>query len=329
MKILITGCAGFIGYHLCKILLEEKYETSKNAINQIVGVDNCNDLLYPAELKFKRLEILKRYPNFLFYYTDINNLESVNQIFNNHKFTKVVHLAAVPGVRYSLQNPRANITNNICGFYNILEKIKEYKIRHFIYASSSSVYGQSGFEKFSEKDNTDSPRSMYAATKKCNEIIAQAMSWTDNLTTTGLRFFTVYGPWGRPDMAYYLFAKNIMENKPITIYHSGDDDLFRDFTYIDDIVAGIIKVIKDNMDTPGVYNLGRGRPISLNFFISLIENELGKKAIREYKPMPLSDVTRTAADMHWFNSLFDYNPVVTIGDGIKRFISWFKEYYNY
>lgn len=320
MILLVTGCAGFIGFHLTNALLGKGHT--------VVGIDNMNDLLYDSEIKFGRLNILKNDPNFIFNYIDLKDSRALEVVFNCHRFSKIIHLAAVPGVRYSFQDPRSNIENNILAFYNIAEMAVKYKTRHFIYASSSSVYGQSGAEKFNEKDNTDFPRSMYAATKKCNEMIIQALAWTHDLVTTGLRFFTVYGPWGRPDMAYYLFADKIIKDFPITVYQSGDEDLYRDFTYIDDIVEGLKKVVFDKTDTPGVYNIGRGRPVSLKYFIGLIENELGKKAIKVFKPMPLDDVTRTSADIQLFSSLFDWRPITLVEDGVKKFIKWFKYYNN-
>ena len=317
--ILITGCAGFIGYHLTKKLL--------NNYN-IIGLDNLNDY-YDIKLKNSRLKNLE-HKNFKFIKCDISNKEEINNIFDKYKIDKVINLAAQAGVRYSIENPDTYINSNIIGFYNILENVKKHKINHLIYASSSSVYGNNN-TPFKENDSTDNPISLYATTKKSNELLAQTYSNLYNLKCTGLRFFTVYGPFGRPDMAYYTFTKRIINKEKIELYNNGES--LRDFTYIDDIVEGIIKVL-DNKITK-IYNIGSSNPIKLLEFINILKETLiNNNLIEDYNlniellPKQLGDVDNTYADIEELKKDYNYKPNTNIKDGLDKFVKWYKEYYE-
>ncbi|WP_405381826.1 NAD-dependent epimerase/dehydratase family protein [Maribacter sp. LLG6340-A2] len=335
MKILITGAAGFIGFHLARALSFSDYE--------VIGIDNLNNY-YDVNLKLARLkklginsipnsEVGKKiagYKNFTFYKADICDTELIDDLFKIEHFTHVVHLAAQAGVRYSITNPDAYIDSNIMGFYTILKNVKQYSIEHFIYASSSSVYGNSKKMPFSTNDNVDQPISLYAATKKSNELFAYTYSHLFNLKTTGLRFFTVYGPWGRPDMAYYKFIKSILANEKIPVYNNGK--LERDFTYIDDIIQGIVKIIDNGFVTNSenenyaIYNIGNGNPIKLMDFISTIEHHLERKATIEMLPMQDGDVYKTYADISDLKINYGYQPTTDLHDGIKNFVDWYNEW---
>ena len=316
MKILITGAAGFIGFHVAKKLLQQG--------EAIVGIDNLNNY-YSPKLKKDRLKQLTHYENFEFIKININNNTSLASLFSKHKFTDVIHLAAQAGVRYSLTNPLAYVDANLVGFVNILECCRHNHIRHLIFASSSSVYGANTKQPFSESDFVDHPISLYAATKKANELLAHSYASLYNLPCTGLRFFTVYGPWGRPDMAYFKFVKNIINNKPIDVYNNGN--MRRDFTYIDDIVTGILQVLKQPNDAPyRIYNIGHGSPVNLLDFIHTIEQTLGKKAQLNMLPMQAGDVAETFADITLLRKQFNYQPQTPVSEGVKQFVYWYKEY---
>ena len=324
MKILITGVAGFIGFHLTKLLLNKNFK--------VIGLDNLNDY-YDVSLKQTRLNILKNM-NLIFYKVDISNNIEIRKIFSDEKPELVINLAAQAGVRYSLENSSSYITSNIVGFFNILEACKDFKIRKLIFASSSSVYGNNSNEKFSENDNVDNPLNIYAATKKSNELIAYSYSSLYNISCIGLRFFTVYGPWGRPDMAYFKFTKKIIENDPIDIY--GNGDMLRDFTYIDDIIDGTFKLISIiNDDTflkakkvpYDIFNIGNDNPVNLNYFVSIIEKNLCKKAIINSIEMQPGDVKKTSADLTKIKSVIDFVPKTNIEAGIAEFIKWYKSFY--
>ena len=334
MEILITGTAGFIGFHTAKKLLEQNID--------VVGIDSINNY-YDQHLKEERLKILNKFSNFSFYRHDIIDRNAVTSFFNHHKFSRVIHLAAQAGVRYSIENPYAYIDSNLVGFTNILENCRQYNVEHLTYASSSSVYGANETMPFSVKSSVSHPLSLYAATKKANELIAHSYSHLYNLPTTGLRFFTVYGPWGRPDMALFLFTKAILEDRSIDVYNYGD--MKRDFTYIDDIVEGIIRVsdnpAKPNHDwdsmnpDPGsskapykIYNIGNNNPVKLTDFIIAIENALGKKAKMNLLPLQAGDVPETIADVDDLVKDLDYKPQTSIIEGINRFIIWYKKYYG-
>ena len=332
MIVLVTGVAGFIGSYVAHYLLERG--------DKVVGIDNLNDY-YEVKLKKDRLERLgvksklsssTIYENFTFYHIDISNVSTLEKLFIDYDFDVVCHLAAQAGVRYSLENPSTYIQSNIVGFANILELAKKSKIKHLVYASSSSVYGLNKKVPFSEEDNVDCPISLYAATKKSNELMAYTYSHLYNMPVTGLRFFTVYGPWGRPDMAYFLFVKAILNNEPIKVYNNGQME--RDFTYIDDIVEGIIRVIdnkpKSTMDSPPykLYNIGNSKPVNLLHFIETIEQSLGKKAIKQFKPIQAGDVTTTYANVDNLISDLGYAPKTQIDEGINKFIDWYLSYYK-
>jgi len=335
MKILVTGVAGFIGYHLAKSLLNKGFE--------VVGIDNINNY-YDINLKFSRLEQLgiernlikddfllgsTSFDSFTFAKIDITNLESLRGLFEEQKFNYVVNLAAQAGVRYSLENPHTYIQSNIVGFVNLLECCRNYKIQHFLYASSSSVYGANTKIPFSENDRVDTPVSLYAATKRSNELLAYTYSHLYNLPTTGLRFFTVYGPWGRPDMAPMLFANAIRKGEAIKIFNNGEME--RDFTYIDDIVEGIICsliVLPAKETKADILNLGNSKPIKLMDFISIMEDGFGKKAIKEYLPMQDGDVKITYADTSLIELEKGYKPNSDLKIGVDLFIKWFNKYYK-
>ena len=320
---LVTGAAGFIGFFLSKALLDEG--------EQVIGLDNLNDY-YEVSLKESRLAVLKKYENFQFYRADLADKEAVFAIFKQHLPAVVVNLAAQAGVRYSIENPDAYISSNIEGFFHILEACRHYPVEHLVFASSSSVYGGNKKVPFSTEDQVDKPVSLYAATKKSNELMAYAYSKLYGIPLTGLRFFTVYGPMGRPDMAYFKFAKKIMAGEPIQIYNHGD--MRRDFTYIDDIVAGIEKILchppgkDENGAAYKIYNIGNNKPEKLMDYISVLERCLGKEAKKEFLPMQPGDVYETYADVTDLMRDFDFKPSTTIEEGLFRFAEWFLDYYK-
>ncbi len=335
MKILVTGTAGFIGFHLAAKLVEQGHE--------VVGIDNINDY-YSTGLKMDRLReagisdeatkwsqkvVSSRNANYSFIRMNLEDKDVLYKLFESEHFDSVCNLAAQAGVRYSIENPHAYISSNILGFLNILEACKRYKIKHLVYASSSSVYGNSKKMPLSTSDAVDNPISLYAASKKSNELMAHTYSHLFGLPTTGLRFFTVYGPWGRPDMAYFLFTRAIVEGKPIQVFNQGD--LYRDFTYIDDIVEGIVNVLKGTPDLHPpykVYNIGNSSPVKLMDFIETIENSIKKEAIKEFKQMQPGDVYKTFADVSDLEKDFGYHPNTPLESGIGRFVEWYKNYYN-
>ena len=315
-KILITCSAGFIGYHLCISLINDKFE--------ILGLDNLNDY-YDVNLKISRLDKLKRFKNFSFKKIDISNRVSLTNAFKKFNPDIVINLAAQAGVRYSIENPYAYLDSNLVGFLNIIELCRNNNVKNFIYASSSSIYGANKKSPFSESDRVDSPISFYGASKKANELIAHSYSHLYNLKTTGLRFFTVYGPWGRPDMAMFIFTKRILENKPIEVYNNGK--MKRDFTYIDDIIMGIRSAIEKNYDCE-IFNLGNNKSENLMDMISIIEQELDMKAIIDYKKLQPGDVVETLSDITKSKEMLNYNPSISITKGIPKFIDWYKSYYS-
>ena len=334
MRVLITGSAGFIGYHTSKRLLERG--------DEVIGVDNLNDY-YDVNLKKSRLSRLIGIQNFIFHRADISDTKEVNRLFSEIKPERVINLAAQAGVRYSLINPHAYINSNIVGFTNILEGCRHNNIEHLVYASSSSVYGSNTRMPFSVDDNVDHPVSLYAATKKANELMAHTYSHLYNLPTTGLRFFTVYGPWGRPDMALFLFTRSILEGTPIDVFNYGK--MQRDFTYIDDIVEGVIRVLdKTPQPDPGwsaessstgssnapykVYNIGNNNPVELIHFIETIEKCLDKVAQKNMLPLQPGDVPATYADIDALIHDVGFRPGTSIETGISRFIDWYKDYYQ-
>lgn len=334
-KILVTGAAGFIGFHTVEKLLAEGHE--------IVGLDNINDY-YSTKLKYDRLKesgILQeeiqlstltqsiKHPRYRFIHMDIENKDSLFNLFKVEGFDYVINLAAQAGVRYSIENPDAYIQSNIVGFANILECCRHNGVKKLLYASSSSVYGNSVDTPFSTDQRVDNPISLYAATKKSNELMAYTYSHLYGIETTGLRFFTVYGPWGRPDMAMFLFTDAILNDKPINVFNNGD--LSRDFTYIDDIIQGISLIVDDNQtstDKNQLFNIGNSRPIQLLKFIEEIENETGKVATKIMLPMQPGDVNQTWADVDGLKSRYGYNPKFSVQEGVKNFIEWYKAYYN-
>ncbi|MBK9332923.1 MAG: GDP-mannose 4,6-dehydratase [Ignavibacteria bacterium] len=319
MKILVTGAAGFIGFHTCKKLCEEGYE--------ITGIDNINNY-YDIGLKQSRLELLKEFNNFKFIRSDLTDKMELSTIFEKTNPDIVINLAAQPGVRYSITNPEVSIQSNIISFFNLLECSKVFKIKKLIYASSSSVYGNSVKTPFSVKDIVDHPVSLYAATKKSNELMAYTYFHLYKIPMTGLRFFTVYGPWGRPDMAYFKFADKIMKGETIEIYNNGDME--RDFTYIDDVTESISRLLKKMDDTEyRLFNIGGEHPVNLLKFVETLEKKLGKIAVKEFKGMQPGDVKITSADTTDLAEYIDYIPEVRIEDGLEKFVNWFKEYYNY
>lgn len=334
-NILVTGSAGFIGSALSIKLIK----LGKN----VIGLDNHNNY-YDTKLKDDRVKKIKNYKNYIHFKKDLNNKNFINKIFDKYKPEIVINLAAQAGVRYSIENPSSYIDSNVVGFLNILEACRNYKVKHLVYASSSSVYGLNTSIPFYESDNTNHPISLYGASKKTNEIMAHSYSYLFNLPTTGLRFFTVYGPWGRPDMALQKFAKKIMEGKTIDIFNKGNHS--RDFTYIDDVVECIIRVSKKpakannkwlgkNPDSSSssapwaIYNIGNNRPINLLKYIRLLEKFLGKKTKKKYLPLQPGDVPDTWSNMNKFIEKFDYMPQVTVEEGIRNFSDWFIKYYKY
>jgi UDP-glucuronate 4-epimerase len=320
---IITGSAGFIGFHLAQRLLEEG--------QTIIGFDNLNDY-YDVSLKQSRLDILNKYDRFTFIKSNLSNKDEVDAVFHKYHPNLVVNLGAQAGVRYSIENPEAYIQSNIVGFFNILEACRHNEVEHLVYASSSSVYGSNTKIPFSTEDKVDKPVSLYAATKKSNELMAYTYSHLYGIPATGLRFFTVYGPYGRPDMAYFSFSKAILEGKPIKVFNNGD--MYRDFTYIDDIVTGIVNVmkclpVKDENGAPHkLYNIGNNRPEKLMDFIETLESCLGKEAIKEYYPMQPGDVYQTYADVTDLMNDFDFKPDTPISVGLKKFVEWYREYYK-
>ena len=315
-KILVTGAAGFVGFHLTLSLLKDG--------NQVFGIDNLNDY-YNVKLKNDRLNKLKKHPNFIFKKLDISCNESISKSFKDFNPNIVVNLAAQAGVRYSLKNPYAYTDSNLVGFVNIIELCRQCNVEGFIYASSSSVYGKNSKTPFSTQDRTDNPISLYAATKKANELIAHSYSHLYNLNTTGLRYFTVYGPWGRPDMAYYKFADSIKNNKTIQIFNYGK--MKRDFTYIDDIVTGTKLAIKKNHKCE-VFNLGNNKSEKIMDFVELIEKHFGKKAKIEMQTIQPGDVKETYADIEKSKDALGYSPNINLDKGIMLFIDWYKKYHQ-
>ncbi len=331
MKVLVTGIAGFIGFHLGKRLLYEGFE--------VVGYDNLNDY-YDVQLKLDRLKELQiekkgdywisHNSKLKFVQDDLVNKELILNLFQAEQFDYVVHLAAQAGVRYSLSEPQKYIDSNITGFLNILECCRNFPIKHLVFASSSSVYGLNTKIPFSEVDRTDSPISIYAASKKANELMAHTYSHLFKIPATGLRFFTVYGPWGRPDMAMHIFTDAILMNKTIKVYNNGN--MSRDFTYIDDIVESILRItVKPNSQKSlpyQLFNIGNNHPAKLGDFISEIENATGKKAIKEFLPIQPGDVEETFADVESLNKCIQYVPQIAINRGVNQFVDWFKKYYK-
>lgn len=319
-KILITGAAGFIGFHLAKILCQLNYS--------VVGIDTLNNY-YDVTLKIDRLQELKHENNFQFYPLSICEKEDLDELFKVHKFRYVINLAAQAGVRYSIDKPYKYIDSNLIGFINVLEACRKYPVEHLIFASSSSVYGNAEMP-FSEDSRTDKPLSLYAATKKANELMAHSYAHLYSIPITGLRFFTVYGPWGRPDMAYFSFADKISRGEPIKIFNEGN--LMRDFTYIGDIVAAISKLIPmhPNKDKSSfeIYNIGNNSPVKLLDFIEILENAIGRKAIREYLPMQDGDVLSTYANIDKLYDKINFKPNTSLEEGLGLFINWYKQYYS-
>jgi len=334
-KILITGSAGFIGFHLAKELLSRGFK--------IVGVDNINDY-YDPKLKNSRLSVIEDFVsekslknNYAFIKLDISDSLALKEIFQKHRFDIVINLAAQAGVRYSLENPKAYVNSNLVGFTNILECCRENKVEHLLFASSSSVYGLNNKKPFSTFDNTDYPISLYAATKKSNEVLAHSYSYLYDIPCTGLRFFTVYGPYGRPDMAYFSFTKSILNGDTIEVFNNGNQE--RDFTYIDDIINGICSLLEIkprplSLSTTSssaqfdIYNIGNNSPVSLRVFISSIEKALGKKAVEIMLPAQPGDVPVTFADIDPIIQRCDFRPITGIEEGMKKFIKWYIEYYK-
>ncbi len=334
MRVLVTGAAGFIGYHLCKRLLTEGYT--------VVGIDNLNDY-YDPKIKTDRLDMLTGNERFTFNKVDLADAEGLKEIFLEVKFDAVINLAAQAGVRYSIENPAVYVSSNIVGFANILECCRHHDAGQLIFASSSSVYGANTQMPFSVKDNVDHPLSLYAASKKSNELLAHTYASLYNLPVTGLRFFTVYGPYGRPDMALFLFTKAIVEGKPIDVYNHGK--MRRDFTYVDDIVEGIFRLTRKpsvanpnwNGDTPDpsssfapyrIYNIGNNEPVELGYFIEVIEQSIGKKAAKNFMDIQPGDVPATFANIDALEEAVGYRPATSIETGVKRFVEWYLDYYK-
>lgn len=340
MEILVTGAAGFIGFHLSKRLLENGHN--------VIGLDNINSY-YDIDLKFARLHELgiskkaameygilstsEIYPDFKFIKLDLEDRKALPKLFEEEQIEVVCNLAAQAGVRYSLENPEAYIESNIVGFLNLLECCRNHHIKHLIYASSSSVYGLNREMPFKVSHNVDKPASLYAASKKSNELMAHTYSHLFGFRTTGLRFFTVYGPWGRPDMAMFLFTKAMLENRPIQVFNNGD--LERDFTYIDDIIQGMVQIVEDKYtkaydpkELYHLYNIGNSKPVRLLDFIEALEKNLGQKAIKEMQPMQPGDVKSTWADVSGLQKDYDYRPNTPIEVGVQNFINWFKDHYQ-
>lgn len=333
MKYLVTGAAGFIGFHVSKLLLE--------AGHQVVGIDNLNDY-YDVNLKQSRLNLLD-HPNFCFYKLDLADRDKIFSLFTAEHFVRVIHLAAQAGVRYSIENPHAYVDSNLLGFLNILEGCRHTRVAHLLYASSSSVYGMNKKMPFSTEDAVDHPVSLYAATKKANELMAHTYSHLYGLPTTGLRFFTVYGPWGRPDMALFKFTKAILEGKSIDVYNFGK--MKRDFTYIDDIAEAIIRLqnVTPEPDpqwtvetgSPAtssapyrVYNIGNSSPVELMDYITALENALGVKANKNMLPLQAGDVLETSADTKALLDVINFKPETSVQTGVKKFVDWYRDFYK-
>ncbi|RFU64426.1 NAD-dependent epimerase [Peribacillus saganii] len=333
MNILVTGAAGFIGFHLSKRLLAQGYH--------VIGVDNLNEY-YDIRLKKERLKLLEKHNHFKFFKIDLANQDLINSIFEEKAIKIVINLAAQAGVRYSLHNPHSYVHSNLFGFMNILEACRHYQVEHLIYASSSSVYGANSKVPFSTTDSVDHPVSLYAATKKSNELMAHTYSHLFNIPTTGLRFFTVYGPWGRPDMAYYSFTRDIMEGNKIKVFNYGD--MSRDFTYIDDIIEGILRLLnnppqsnsewdKENPEPSSsnapykIYNIGNNNPVKLMVFIHILEKLIGKKAKVEFLPMQPGDVKETYADITDLQENIGFSPTTTLETGLGYFVDWYKKFH--
>jgi len=333
MKILVTGAAGFIGFHVSQALLLKGYD--------VVGLDNINDY-YDVRLKYSRLEqlgikkqflkksnIISEHKKFKFIRADLEDIKVLSNLFKNEKFDVVCNLAAQAGVRYSITNPKAYVDSNLTGFINILECCRNNNIKRLVYASSSSVYGNTDKIPFSETANVDYPLSLYAATKKANELMAYSYSNLFGFETIGLRFFTVYGPWGRPDMALFLFTEAILNNKPIKVFNNGNHS--RDFTYIDDIVNGVVKTItkeSKNKNLYKIYNIGNGNPVNLMLFIEAIENKLKIKSEKIFLPMQPGDVKETFSDTKKIFNDYGYSPKISVSIGVENFIDWYKKYYK-
>jgi UDP-glucuronate 4-epimerase len=334
MRVLVTGCAGFIGMHVAQRLLERG--------DDVVGIDSINDY-YDPSLKIARLGQLQPHPQFSFQRLDIAESRPVADLFAAERFARVVHLAAQAGVRYSLKNPQAYVNSNITGFLNILEACRHHGCEHLVFASSSSVYGANRKLPFSEHDNTDHPVSLYAATKKANELMAHTYSHLFGLPVTGLRFFTVYGPWGRPDMSLALFTRAILEGRSIEVFNHGEME--RDFTYVDDIVEGVVRIL-DAVPAPDssvdmtqpdpatsyapyrLYNIGNNRPVKLTAFIEMLERALGRKAVKSLLPMQPGDVPATYADIEDLRRAVGFVPSTPLEEGIARYVAWYREYYG-
>ncbi len=319
MKILVTGCAGFIGYHVCLKLLQN------NKKYHVFGIDNMNNY-YDVKLKFDRIKILKKYKNFKYYKLDIEKKNLINKNFLFNKYNIVIHLAAQAGVRYSIEKPEKYIDANIVGFFNILDESRKIRVDHFIYASSSSVYGNNKNFPLNENENTDKPLSMYAATKKSNEVISYSYSNIFNLPTTGLRFFTVYGTLGRPDMSLYKFVNNTLKNKFSEVYNYGNHE--RDFTHVDDVTKIIIKLLHrpSKKSIPyQIFNIGSNSPKKLIHFIRLIEKIIGKRMKIKFKKLQDGDVKKTHADITRIQKKYGYEPKKSINEGIAEFVNWFKK----
>jgi len=314
--VLVTGAAGFIGFHLSRMLLEKG--------NQVIGVDNLNPY-YDVSLKKARLDLLKPLQDFVFYKEDIQNLSGLRKIFQKHAIGRICNLAAQAGVRYSLKDPFSYQKSNLEGFLNLLELAREYEVNNFVYASSSSVYGDNPKIPFSVDDRVDKPVSLYGATKKANELMAYAYSHLFGIPCTGLRFFTVYGPWGRPDMALFLFTDAILNDRPINVYNYGR--MKRDFTYVDDVVEGTIAALEKPFAYE-VFNLGNSDPIELMDFIGIIEEELGREAQKNMMPLQPGDVLETSADIGKSKDMLGFSPKTPIREGIRRFLTWYREYYK-
>ena len=333
MKVLVTGAAGFIGFHTAQVLLARG--------DEVVGADNLNPYYDPG-LKQSRLAILQRQPGFRFAPLEISDRDAVQALFRRERFDRVVHLAAQAGVRYSTENPHLYVQSNITGFLHIIEGCRDHAVEHLVYASTSSVYGANTHMPFVETQNVDHPLTLYAATKKANELVAHSYSSLYGLPTTGLRFFTVYGPWGRPDMALFLFTKNILAGQPIDVFNFGQHQ--RDFTYVDDIVQGVVGVLDqvaqpDPAFDPGapnpctsnapyrIYNIGNQRPVPLLRYIEVLENCLGRRADKNLLPLQLGDVPDTWADVEALVRDVGYRPATALETGVRRFVDWYLEYY--
>ena len=331
-KVLVTGCAGFIGFHVSLQLARQGF--------LVIGIDNLSPF-YDEGLKSARLNLLRKQEGFEFLKCDIAEKSCVDELFRQHEFRQVVHLAAQAGVRYSLENPQLYVQSNLAGFVNLIEEARKADVAHFVFASSSSVYGSNTKVPFSEQDNVDHPISLYAATKKSNELMAHVYSHLYQLPVTGLRFFTVYGPWGRPDMALFKFCRAILEETPIDVYNEGK--MVRDFTYVDDVSEGVVRILEHPPAASAlagigagiacsppyqICNIGHNQPVELTRVVRLLEEKIGKKAAIRYLPMQPGDVPTTYADIHKLGPLVGYRPQISIQEGISRFVDWYRDYYK-